>query len=74
ASGTYAVTLIISTTENCVDTAYGFAEVWPNPVADFTTSPVCVGYPTQFTDQSVANADSLVPARFCRRMGQGHEP
>jgi PKD repeat protein len=60
APGTYTVTLIIETNQGCIDTAYGFAEVWPLPVASFITSPVCQGYTALFTDLSIANSNSLV--------------
>ena len=59
-AGTYTVTLIISDGSSCEDTIQHNVLVWPNPVADFTTSPVCVGYITDFFDQSTANADSLI--------------
>jgi PKD repeat protein len=60
APGTYAVTLIIQTSVGCYDTAYGFAEVWPLPVASFSATPVCDGDSMCFTDLSIANSDSIV--------------
>jgi PKD repeat protein len=60
APGTYPVTLIIETNQGCIDTAYGFAEVWPLPIASFSYIPPCEYDPVVFTDLSIANAASIV--------------
>ncbi|MDT8392844.1 MAG: PKD domain-containing protein, partial [Bacteroidales bacterium] len=59
-AGIYNVTLIIVADNGCSDTITQPVLVWPEPVAQFSTTAECVGYPTIFNDESVANADSLV--------------
>ena len=58
-AGTYPVTLIIQTVGGCSDTASGFAEVYPLPIASFSTTPVCDEDTMYFTDLSVANSGSI---------------
>lgn len=50
--GTFTVTLIAENISGCKDTLPLVAIVNPLPVATFTTGPVCLGSPTNFTDGS----------------------
>lgn len=50
--GTFTVTLIVTSASGCKDTLPLVAIVNPLPVATFTTGPVCLGSPTNFTDGS----------------------
>ena len=60
-SGIYPVTLIVWSTDGCSDTLVQDIEIFPDPVASFDfTTIICDSVPTQFTDLSIANADSLV--------------
>ena len=58
-AGTYTVTLIVTTGAGCTDTVQHDVLVQPNPVADFTTTPVCDGDSMCFTDLSQHNATSI---------------
>ncbi|MFO8130222.1 MAG: PKD domain-containing protein, partial [Bacteroidales bacterium] len=60
AAGIYPVTLVIGNTLGCYDTVTHDVPVNPAPEASFTVAAVCANQPTQFTDQSVPNADSIV--------------
>ena len=52
-AGTYTTTLIVTTASGCTDTIqHNFTVSNPPLVANFTSSPVCIGVPTNFTDQS----------------------
>lgn len=52
--GTYNVSLIVTTSVGCKDTAYGSVNVWPLPVANFTSagSSGCTPVLVQFQDLS----------------------
>ena len=55
-SGTYNITLIVTTENGCSDTAYSSTQVYPNPVAAFSLAPVhtttLLEPDVQFTDAS----------------------
>ena len=51
-SGTYAVQLIVTSGFGCSDTMTQSANVFPMPVADFSSSNVCFNNRTNFFDQS----------------------
>ena len=54
--GTYTVELTITTDINCVATYQTDVTVYPQPDADFSFVPGCLGEPTVFTDQTQINA------------------
>lgn len=49
-TGQYTITLITNRGEECSDTAYAVAKVYPGFFPGFTYSGICVNKPTQFTD------------------------
>lgn len=53
--GTYNVTLIVTTNNNCKDTIMQTVNVWPLPVVDFTPTEVCLNEATQFNDLSMVS-------------------
>jgi gliding motility-associated-like protein len=59
--GTYTVTLVVNTTNSCLDTITHQAIVYNNPVASFTAANVCKGADSViFTNTStVASPDSI---------------
>lgn len=54
ASGTYTVTLTVTSSSGCVSTINLPVSVGAPPVAAFTSTPVCTNTPMQFTNQSVS--------------------
>jgi gliding motility-associated-like protein len=58
AAGTYTVTLTASS-GSCTDVFTGQAVVYPNPIANFTTSNVCLGDVATFTDNSSVNGSTI---------------
>jgi gliding motility-associated-like protein len=48
--GVNSVTLTVTTDHGCSHSYTGFATVYPNPVVNFNTSPVCLGNNTFFND------------------------
>lgn len=48
----YQSTLIITTNHGCRDTITEDAVVWPLPYIDFSPTDVCLGFDTQFQDES----------------------
>lgn len=52
AEGTYTVTLAVATGGGCTDTISKQITVFPLPVADFTTLPVCLNTQTSFNNNS----------------------
>jgi gliding motility-associated-like protein len=50
--GTFTVTLVVVTDNGCTDTATAIVTPANGGQAAFTATSVCVGQPTQFTDQS----------------------
>ncbi|MCB9447969.1 MAG: PKD domain-containing protein [Flavobacteriales bacterium] len=51
-TGTFTVTLSVSTLTGCTDDTSITVNVYSPPQANFTTGPVCVGAPTDFDDLS----------------------
>ncbi len=51
-SGTLNISLIVTSDNGCVDTVTQGINVYPLPVADFTTADVCLGDPMTFTNQA----------------------
>jgi len=58
-SGAHTVALTITNVNNCSSTITHVVQSYALPLADFTATPSCSGSPTQFTDQSVANANAI---------------
>jgi len=58
ASGTYTVTLIVTSAIGCVDTIALSVTVYPGAVAAFTNTGACQGLSTSFTDLSTGNPTS----------------
>lgn len=59
APGTYSVTLIDINTFGCMDTVSAFAVVHPLPVTSFSSTTVCIGNPTCYTDMSTISAGTI---------------
>lgn len=59
ADGTYNVTLIISSDHNCLDTATTTVMVFPKPVASYSSTSVCEGYATSFTNISTVSSGTI---------------
>jgi len=59
APGTYSVTLIITNTSSCVDTVNLLAIINPLPLALFSSTPVCVGNQSCFTDASTVTPGTI---------------
>lgn len=53
AAGTYDVTLYVETDEGCSDEITQTVESYPIANVDFSATPLCLGNPTDFTDQTV---------------------
>lgn len=53
ASGTYTVQLIVQNANGCMDTMNRSINVFPVPVANFSSNDVCLNGTTNFFDQSV---------------------
>jgi gliding motility-associated-like protein len=62
AAGTYSVTLDVTSGEGCLAQITQPVTVYPNPVADFTTTQVCAGLETDLTDVSTVAAPSTITA------------
>ena len=58
--GTYTVSLTVTTPDNCEATVTNTIEIFEIPVADFTVGDVCVGFPSEFTNQSVGDVASYL--------------
>ncbi len=59
APGTYSVTLIVENSFGCKDTVPLTTIVNPLPVASFSSTPVCLGSPTCFTDASTVTPGTV---------------
>jgi gliding motility-associated-like protein len=59
-SGNHTVQLIVGNTNNCFDTVQNIVFVKPSPTAQFVSSNVCFGAPTDFFDSSIPNATSII--------------
>jgi PKD repeat protein len=60
ASGIYTVSLTVINVNGCCDTYFRDILVYPLPVADFIYTPVCLGYPTYFTDLSIGFGTTII--------------
>jgi len=60
-AGQYEVKLVVTNQAGCTDSLTKPVRIYGNPQADFITSPVCAGNPTNFYDRSLA-ADTLTSA------------
>ncbi len=60
--GTYRVNLFVTTDHGCTDSISKTIKIWPSPRADFSTTEVCIGDTTFFSDQSLKsdNADNIM--------------
>lgn len=59
-TGYYSVTLSVTSDNNCTNSYTDRIRVYPNPIADFVATEVCVGDTTVFTDQSVISLGDIV--------------
>ncbi len=57
--GTYPVTLIAISRNGCADTVKNAITISFNPVANFTTSGICLNEGVQFTDSSFVTSDNI---------------
>ena len=58
-NGLYNVELVVTTDNGCKDTLSQQIEVWPNPVANFGPSEVCLNLATQFSDLSTIASGTI---------------
>ncbi|MBL4577600.1 MAG: PKD domain-containing protein, partial [Flavobacteriales bacterium] len=58
-TGSYSVTLIVTSTNGCLDTVVRIADVYASPIAGFMSSIACALDPTQFTDTSAVAAGTI---------------
>lgn len=59
AAGTYTVRLIITSNNGCTDSVSTNIDIYPVPVAGFTTSNVCVYNSASFQDNSTVSTGSI---------------
>lgn len=59
AAGTYTVTLKVTSSNGCVDSSSNTVTIYPNPVSDFTTTNVCNGFVSSFTNASTGASSYL---------------
>jgi gliding motility-associated-like protein len=55
-SGTYTTQLMAISNLNCIQSVTQVINVYPNPVVQFTSQPVCFGAPVVFTNSSSINS------------------
>lgn len=60
APGSYTVTLTVTNPQGCTDNITQTINIAPSPTANFTFAGVCIGLPTQFTDQSTPDAGGTI--------------
>ncbi|MBN4051575.1 PKD domain-containing protein [bacterium AH-315-M05] len=58
--GTYDVSLVVITDNNCVDTVIQPLIIYPVPIAGFTTGPICLDDAAVFTDVTTINSPDNV--------------
>lgn len=58
-AGTYNITLIVNSINNCIDSITKSVTIYPNPTAGFTASNVCHGFSTTFTNTSTGASSYL---------------
>jgi gliding motility-associated-like protein len=59
AAGSYTGILVVTSNNNCTDTAQQTVTVNPLPVVNFTAPDVCLGTPTNFTNQTTIASGSI---------------
>lgn len=59
-TGTYVVSLVVTTGNGCKDSIYENVEIHSLPEANFSTTNVCNGIPVQFADSSRIDNDTIV--------------
>jgi len=59
AAGTFNISLVVTSSSGCADTAFSSVTVNPSPVAAFTANDTCLFNPTFFTDQSAVAPGSI---------------
>lgn len=57
--GQYDVELLVESDQGCMDSLTQSVTVYPNPVADFDFTEVCLNTPTDFTNQSTVTTGSI---------------
>lgn len=69
-SGTYNVTLIATAFNSCSKTVTRQVSIYPVPVANFSTANfICIGAPSQFTNQSTISSGSI--SQYIWNFGDG---
>lgn len=58
-AGAYSVSLKGTTDKGCIASSSGNANVWPQPIANFTTNNVCQGLASIFTNTSSISGGSI---------------
>ncbi len=58
--GTYTTQLMVVSNNNCSATRTVLVNVYPNPVAQFSSTPVCNGIATPFTNQCTISSGQVV--------------
>jgi len=58
-SGSFVVTLIVTTAEGCKDTSTLTVDVYPLPTVNFSSTSVCKNNPTCFTDSTTISSGSI---------------
>ncbi len=58
-SGLYDITLVVTNSLGCSDTLAQSILIYPQPVADFSLSPGCMGVPTNFFDLSTTTIGQI---------------
>lgn len=56
--GSYTVTLKVSSTSGCLDSTSQSISVYENPVSSFTSSGICIGDSTHFTNNSTPSVST----------------
>ena len=59
-TGTYYLTLVITSTSGCSHTRHDSIHINPLPVANFSSDTACEGGITQFTDMSIPNGGTII--------------
>ena len=57
--GSYNVTLLVTSDNNCTDTVIQSVQIYPAPIASFTIPSVCFGNSSFFSDQSSISNDII---------------
>jgi gliding motility-associated-like protein len=68
-AGKYGISLVVSSSPVCADTAFADIEVYQNAVADFSVKPTCTNLPLQITNLTLDTLAS--PVRYQWTFGNG---